>query len=939
MLPFSRSRHPSLIMQISFRAVSLLATLFSLPLLLIAADPTAPVAVPSTGSPAPSEHEAATPLKSDPQTEKFWHALKLLRGAKPADLAAGRAELKAASDLGYIHAQVLLGNCLLAGSYGMNKEPRKAVALFRLAAERGNAFAKVSLGQCYASGTGVRRNLAKATDALNAALAPGADFSRPVPPPDFFAQDAAKSSGGVAGDLEDDPVIEAQTAAHFLLGLIAEQQKKLSEAQNHFLAAASAGPGGREGIYLAALHAAINYAFGWGTARDLPKAHEMLDQSRKLAGRMNVSMIHNYVALKIVDEFATEDLEESLEKAGENNEMEIILQIAATFAYKKSPDYNLAEAVKWYELAADAGQARAMISLAFIHSQGDLGQPDPAKAFAWFEKVGGGEKPKLFLGSANLAICHLHGIGTGKNPEKAAAIFKLHRDRNILCYLGTIGQCPGQITTFEQELALNETWAKEKNDPHAQFLLGLRYLHGAGYRPDLKDASRWIKKAALANDAAALGLLGVLYEDNGPLMGKNNEAEAWQAAAESYRAASVLGDTDAMASYAMMLKTGKGVARDPEKAEAQLLACLKIEPDQARAHCTLGALYSDKLAAALTEKDTEAAAKWRTAMNQHYDESIRLKFPIAAQNLGTLYLEGKLVEQDYRRAYGYFDQAAEWGQKRVHYQIGQMHELGQGIPVTLAEAAYHYRLAALAGNSEALLRLVDFYESGKGVPRDLDRAIYWISILARKEEEPVLIRLANLHLQNQNYDPARTLFSKLARSANPEHRGSANQGLSALYAHGWGVAADQKQAAKYREKALRDNNLPALHDSAMALITAGKKAAGIEMLGQAVGRGLPDSKYELGRLCLYGDGVPKDAARGLKLLNEAAERGYEDAEVTLATLTLENTPGAPDLETAIQLAGNAAASGHEKANELREKLEERRKTSAPPDETTNARSS
>jgi TPR repeat protein len=928
-------------MQLSFRALSLLATLISLPIFLIAADPLAPVVAPSNGSSAPvhRESEATTPPQSDPSAEKFWHALKLLRGTKPADLAAGRAELKAASDLGYTHAQVLLGNCLLAGSYGMNKEPRKAVALFRLASERGNAFAKVSLGQCYASGTGVRRNMAKATDALNAALAPGADFSRPIPPADFFAQDATSTSGGVAGDLEHDPVIEAQTTAHFLLGLIDEQEKKLVEAQNHFLAAASAGPGGRDGIYLAALHAAINYAFGFGTARDLPKAHEMLDQSRKLAGRMNVSMIHNYVALKIVDEFATEDLEESLEKAGENNEMEIILQIASAFAYKKSPDYNITEAVKWYELAAETGQARAMISLGFIYSEGDLGPPDRVKAFAWFEKVGGGDKPKLFLGSANLAICYLHGIGTEANPGKAAAIFKLNRDRDILCYLGTIGQCPDHITPFEQELALNETWAKEKNDPHAQFLLGLRYLHGAGYRPDIKDASRWIKKAALANDAAALGLLGLLYEENGPLLGKNTEAEAWQAAAESYRAASALGDTDAMANFAMMLKTGKGVARNPEKAEEQLLACLQAEPDHARAHCTLGALYSDRLAAALTEKNSEAVTKWRTAMNQHYDEGIRLKFPVAAQDLGTLYLAGKLVEQDYRRAYAYFDQAAEWGLKRAHYQIGQMHELGQGVPVTYAEAAYHYRLAALAGHSEALLRLVDFYESGKGVPRDLDRAIYWISILARKEEEPVLIRLADLQLQNQNYDTARTLFSKLARSTNPEHRGSANQRLSALYAHGWGVAEDQKQAKKYREKALRDDNLPALHDSAMALITAGKKAAGIELLGQAVGRGLPNSKYELGRLCLYGDGVPKDSARGLKLLNEAAERGYEDAEITLATLTLENTPGAPDLETAIQLASNAAASGHEKANELREKLEARRKNNAVPDDTAKARSS
>ena len=55
------------------------------------------------------------------------------------------------------------------------------------------AFAKVSLGQCLFTGTGARKDVAKATEWLTAALAPGADFSRPTPPPDFFAADPTKS--------------------------------------------------------------------------------------------------------------------------------------------------------------------------------------------------------------------------------------------------------------------------------------------------------------------------------------------------------------------------------------------------------------------------------------------------------------------------------------------------------------------------------------------------------------------------------------------------------------------------------------------------------------------------------------------------------------------------------------------------------------------------
>jgi len=942
----------------SSRVAILLVKLFSLPVLLEASDPAAPPEV--TGTPAPTSvnaapaagesrtTEVAVPHKPDLAVEKYWQAVKLLRSTKAADLAAGRAALQTASDLEFTHAQVLLANCLLAGSYGFTKDARKGANLFHLAAERGNAFAIVSLGQCLYTGTGVRKDLDKATAWLTAAVAPAADYSRPLPPPEFFATDRANKTsdnGGVAGELERDPVGESRATAHFMLGQISDLQKKPAEAQTHYVAAAGAGPNGRDGIYLAALQAALNYAFGNGVPRDLTKAHEMLSQSRKLVGRMNVSLIHNYTALKIVDEFATADLEESVDKAGDAYETELQLKIASTFADRKSKEYNLAEAVKWYAVAAESGQAWAMFSLGLIYSQSDSGLFDPAKAFYWFEKVGGGESPKLYLGTANLALCYQNGFGTAKDSEKAAALFQKYRNQDIVCYLGTLGQYSDHSVNFEQGLALNVTWAKDKNDAHAQYLLGVRYLYSYGVKFDFDEASRWLKLAAKANHAAALCELGLLYEQNGAAFGTTAWREAQKAATDCYRRASELGNVDALTNYANMLSSGRGTARDQAKAEEMLLKCLQLDPNHARAHCNLAVIYSDRLDVTLSDgsqPDAGAAeaGKWRAAMLQHYDASIRLKFPYAARNLGELYFNGKLVEKDFQRAYSYFEMAAEWGLKGMQAKLGHMHEFGQGTPVTYAEAAYHYRLAALEGDENALRRLADFYVAGKGVARDLDRAIFWISILAHKGDTQMDVRLGDLYIQNQNYEMARTLFLTLTNSDSFNFRGIANQRLSILYANGWGVVQDQKKARKYREKALRDDNLPAQHDTAMVLIAEGKKGEGIALLEKAARRGLPNSNYELGRRCLSGDGVAKDLVRGLALLKEAAAHGQVDAEVVLATLTLENAPGALDLESAIHLASAAAASGHERAAELREKLEQRRqKNLAAPDDTAKARSS
>ncbi|HET7537946.1 MAG TPA: tetratricopeptide repeat protein, partial [Candidatus Didemnitutus sp.] len=252
--------------------------------------------VPATPPPAEKtagsgdDDEVHAPKKADPAEEKFWQGVTLLGHKSTADQAAGRTALQAAADLEFLHAQTLLADCYLSGSYGFPKDPRKAVNLLRLAAERGNAFAMVSLGSCLLTGTGVRKDQEKAAFWLNAALAPDANFSRPTPPDDFTGPENEPT---VAGEVETDPVDSARATAHYLLGQINTQDKKLAEGQAHYVAAATAGTDGRAGIYPAAVYAAMNYALGHGVPRDQVKANEMLDQSRKLTARLGITLVHN----------------------------------------------------------------------------------------------------------------------------------------------------------------------------------------------------------------------------------------------------------------------------------------------------------------------------------------------------------------------------------------------------------------------------------------------------------------------------------------------------------------------------------------------------------------------------------------------------------------------------------------------------------------------
>ncbi len=934
-------------MSITSRASHSPATRWCSLLLLAGSLAFAAESVPAATGPATDKDEddilkPAGPAKPDPAVERFWAAIRLLQSKKPADVTAGRAALQAVSDHEYTHAQVLLGNCLLSGSYGFPKEERKATNLFRLAAERGNAFAKVSLGSCYATGTGVWKDDDKAAEWLTAALATGADFSQPPRP--AAEAEPAEAGSGVAGELGYDPVSQSQATAHFLLGQILSRKGKAADSQSHMIAAATAGGDGRNGIYAAATQAALNYAFGQGVPRDLAKANEMLDLSRQLIARQQISLIHNYVSLKMVDEFAVADLEEKAGEAGSGLQSNLQLSIASMLGDKKSKDYNVAEAVKWYELAADSGQAWAMVQLGLIHANGDLGKKDPVAAFGWFAKAGGDDKPKHYLGVANLAICYQNGLGTARDATKAAELFRKHREHDIVCHLGTIGQCPTAVVTYEEETQLNQDWAK-KGEPHAQYLLGIRYLNGWGVKADADDGRKWLEKAGKAKHGAALCQLGLMAENTfinvqglPAYQGMQlTSLENLKKAADYYRAGSEAGNADATANLASCLYNGRGVTKDLAKAEATYLKCLELDPQHARAHCNLAVLYESKLRDVIQTTDVESIARYRGLMLKHYEESVRLEFAFAANNLGAIYLEGLLLPKDFRKAYQLFELAATHGMPAVHHRLGLMHELGEGVPVTYSEAAYHYRLAALEGHQDALMRLINFYLTGRGVSLDLDRAVFWLTRMVQLGNFAVLPTVCDILINKGDYATVVPILRKLTDSPNDALAGFAYDRLATCYSEGRGVIANPARAKKYSDQAIKRGNGDALTQQAMQQFNEGRNQEAVATLLRAA----PTSRqacFFLGQLYYFGTNVEKDETKGVQFMQAAAAKNHSEALFFLAAMTYNRAKGAPTLDQAIQLAQQAENVGNAKATLLREKLEQRRQESTKtPEEAARAR--
>jgi TPR repeat protein len=99
-----------------------------------------------------------------------------------------------------------------------------------------------------------------------------------------------------------------------------------------------------------------------------------------------------------------------------------------------------------------------------------------------------------------------------------------------------------------------------KNDPNAQFLLGMLYDAGKGVAQDQSVAASWYRKAAKQNHLLAQVYLGaLLYSGQGV---KQNYAEA----ARWFRTAADSGDDLAQFYLGSMYSSGKGVKQDDSTA-------------------------------------------------------------------------------------------------------------------------------------------------------------------------------------------------------------------------------------------------------------------------------------------------------------------------------------------------------------------------------------
>jgi TPR repeat protein len=110
--------------------------------------------------------------------------------------------------------------------------------------------------------------------------------------------------------------------------------------------------------------------------------------------------------------------------------------------------------------------------------------------------------------------------------------------------------------------------------------------------------------------------------------------------------------------------------------------------------------------------------------------------PVAQNNLGIMYLDGKGVAQNTSEAIRYLSLSAAAGSSLGQNNLGGLYRDGKGVPRDYGKAAQWFAASAGQGNSAGMYNLGLMYEMGQGIKAEPFHAYMWYALAADQGNMP-----------------------------------------------------------------------------------------------------------------------------------------------------------------------------------------------------------
>jgi uncharacterized protein len=174
----------------------------------------------------------------------------------------------------------------------------------------------------------------------------------------------------------------------------------------------------------------------------------------------------------------------------------------------------------------------------------------------------------------------------------------------------------------------------------------------------------------------------------------------------------------------------------------------------------------------VTRPDPLAAVEWLTVAAQAGDAD-------AQAAMGDLYREGRTVKRNPEQAEHWYLRAS-LNSAYAAWRLGQMFEMGDGVPYDCTAALRFYSLSAGAGMAAAQNSLGNLFLGGVCVAQDYSQAHRWYTQAADQGYADALLNLAGMFLHGLGVPPSYEQAVTLAKRARSLHARDAESFLEEI---------------------------------------------------------------------------------------------------------------------------------------------------------------
>ncbi|MDE6389582.1 MAG: sel1 repeat family protein [Lachnospiraceae bacterium] len=293
-----------------------------------------------------------------------------------------------------------------------------------------------------------------------------------------------------------------------------------------------------------------------------------------------------------------------------------------------------------------------------------------------------------------------YGVGTDRNERKAFSYYEKAAALGDTDGIVKVGRAYlngiGVPVDYQKSMHFFES-AASQNNPEAMVLIAYQYENGKGVAIDYEKPLEWLARA----------------EQSCRLWLKQELSEADRNYYES-----LLQDVDDKRKHCESVSCVELIGNESCPMEERKRALLQLTElahngNNSRAQVSMGILYEE---GKLVEQNDKKALDYYFMAAENGSTG-------AMNNIGNFYLHGKGTGKDYDKAFAWYKKAADLsGNAAAECSLGMCYQYGYGTAVDYEKARYFYELSVKQGLGLAFYRLGLLYEQGLGVAQDIRMA-------------------------------------------------------------------------------------------------------------------------------------------------------------------------------------------------------------------------